>query len=201
MDLKEIKKISKKYMDKNDGAHDWGHVQRVYNLCIKIGKEEGGDLEVLERAALLHDVGISEDRKNHEKVSASIARDLLKNYEKVEEVAYCIECHRFSKGIKPETLEAEILQDADRLDVTGAMGITRTMVYTGNFNRPVHIPGKEVSPEYNGKSDTAIEHFYHKLLKIKDNLNTETAKEMAKHRHSYMESFLEEFFAEWDGKR
>jgi len=201
MDLEKIKQISKEYMEKNDGAHGWDHVQRVYNLCVRIGEKEGADLDVLERAALLHDVGISEDRKNHEKISARIARDLLKDYEKVDEVAYCIECHRFSKDIEPETIEAMILQDADRLDVLGAMGIMRTMVFTGHMDRPVHIPGKSPREKYNGKSETAIHHFYEKLLKVKDTLNTETAREMASKRHEYMEGFLDEFFAEWDGER
>lgn len=201
MDLNEIRKIAKDYMDKNDGAHGWDHVQRVYNLCVNIGEKEGGDLDILERAALLHDVGINEDRKNHEKVSARIARDLLSDYDKVDDVVYCIECHRFSKNMKPETLEAKILQDADRLDVLGAMGIIRTMVYTGYVNRPVHIPGKKFSENYDGKSETAINHFYEKLFKIKDSLNTKTAKKMAEKRHQYMENFLEEFFEEWDGNR
>ena len=201
MDLKKIKEISREYMEKCDGAHGWDHVQRVYNLCIKIGEKEGGDIGVLKRAALLHDVGIYEDRENHEIVSARIAEDLLKDYDKVDDVIYCIKTHRFSKGIHPETLEAMILQDADRLDVLGAMGITRTMIYTGYVNRPVYIPDKNSSKEYNGNSETAIDHFYEKLFKIKDRLNTGTAKNMGRRRHEYMEGFLEEFFAEWDGKK
>ncbi len=201
MDLKEISKIAKKYMDKNDIAHGWDHVQRVYNLCVKIGEKEGADMEVLKLAALLHDVGIYEDRKNHEIVSSRIAEKLLSDYEKREKVVYCIKNHRFSKGKKVDTLEAKILQDADRLDVLGAMGIVRTMVYTGCKNRPVHIPGKEISDVYTGESDTAINHFYEKLLKIKDSLNTNTAIRMAEERDKYMRDFLEEFFAEWDGER
>ena len=203
MDLEEIKKMAKTYSDKNDMMHGWDHIMRVYDLCVKIGKEEGADLEVLKVAALLHDIGISKGRENHEKVGAEIAKKLLEDYdkEKKENIVHCIETHRFSKGLKPKTLEAKILQDADRLDAIGAIGIMRTMVHAGFFNRPVHIPGKNISTAYNGNSETTIDHFYEKLLKIKDTLNTKTAKEMAKHRHEFMESFLNEFFDEWDGKK
>lgn len=201
MDLNEIRKISKQYMDRNDGAHGWDHVTRVYNLCVKIGKEEGADLEILKLAALLHDIGISKDRENHEKVSVELAKEILKDYDKMEEVLHCIDVHRFSKDLEPKTLEAKILQDADRLDVCGAVGIVRTMVYTGYVNRPVHIPGKKFSENYDGESETAVDHVYEKLLKIKDRLNTDTARKMAEHRHKFIEDFMEEFFEEWDGKR
>jgi len=203
MDLEEIKRVAKTYLDKNDMMHGWDHVMRVYDLCVKIGKEEGADLEVLKIAALLHDIGISKGRENHEKIGAEIAKEILRGYdrEKKENIIHCIEAHRFSKGLKPETLEAKILQDADRLDALGAIGIARTMVHAGFFNMPVYKPNKEISTRYNGKSETTIDHFYEKLLKIKDSLNTKTAKEMAKHRHEFMEFFLNEFFDEWDGKK
>ncbi|MCK4634999.1 MAG: HD domain-containing protein [Candidatus Aenigmarchaeota archaeon] len=201
--MKEIRKIAKKYMNKNDGAHGWDHVTRVYNLCMRIGKEEGADLEVLELAAFLHDIGISEDRENHEKVSAEITREILKDYDKkkMENVIHCIEVHRFSKGLKPITLEAKILQDADKLDVSGAIGIVRTMFYSGFLNRPVYIPEKEISHEYDGESETAVDHIYEKLMKIREKLNTETAKKIAEQRHDFMKKFMEEFFDEWEGKR
>lgn len=201
MDLEEIGRIAKGYMDRNDIMHGWDHTLRVYNMCLRIGRDEGADLEVLGLAALLHDTGIHMDRENHEKASAKIAGEVLKGYEKMDQVVYCIESHRFSKGMKAETLEARILQDSDRLDAMGAMGITRNMVHSGFFRRPVYLPEKEISRTYNGKSETSIDHFYEKLLKIKDTLNTETAKRIAEHRHAYMENFLEEFFAEWDGRR
>lgn len=201
MDFEEAKRIAKGYMDKNDVMHGWDHALRVYNLSVRIGREEDADLEVLGLAALFHDTGIHMDRENHEKASAKIASDVMKGYEKLNQVVYCIESHRFSKRMKAETLEAKILQDADRLDATGAMGITRTMVFGGMVNRPIHIPEKKISREYKGRSETSIDHFYEKLLKIKDTLNTETAKKMAEHRHAYMEQFLEEFFVEWDGER
>ena len=203
MDLEKIKKIAKKYSDKNDPIHRWDHVMRVYNLCMKIGKREGADLEVLKIASLLHDIGVWKDRKNHEKVGAEMAKKILKDYdkEKRENVIHCIEFHRFSKGLKPKTLEAKILQDADRLDAMGAIGIMRTMVHAGFFNMPVYIPGKNISTTYSGNSETTIDHFYEKILKIKDTLNTKTAREMAKHRHEFMEFFLKEFFEEWRGRK
>ncbi len=201
MDLEEVRKTARMHMEKNDVAHGWDHVERVYNLCMKIGEKEGADLGVLKLAALLHDIGISRDRENHEKVSAEMAKDILHGYEKMEDVVYCIESHRFSKGIVPMTLEAKVLQDADRLDVCGAMGITRTMTYTGAVKRPVHIPGKKISHTYTGESASAVDHVYEKLMKVKDRMNTKTGKEIAEKRHEFMEKFMEQFFAEWEGER
>ncbi|MCD6477527.1 MAG: HD domain-containing protein [Candidatus Aenigmarchaeota archaeon] len=204
MDIEKVKEIARKYYDSNDPMHGWDHIIRVYNLCMNIGKKEGADLEVLGLAALLHDIGISRGRDNHEKTGAVMAEEILKDYkdeERKKNVIHCIESHRFSKGIKPRTLEAEILQDADRLDAIGAIGIVRAMVHSGYFRRPIYIPDKKISMNYNGKSETAIDHFYEKLLKIKDSLNTRTAREIAEHRHKFMEIFLREFFDEWDGKK
>jgi len=203
MDLEKIKKIAKKYSDKNDPIHRWDHVMRVYNLCMKIGKREGADLEVLKIASLLHDIGVWKDRKNHEKVGAEMAKKILKDYdkEKRENVIHCIEFHRFSKGLKPKTLEAKILQDADRLDVLGAIGIGSVFTYSGFFNRPIYSPDKKISTVYRGDSETTIDHFYEKILKIKDTLNTKTAREIAEHRHEFVLLFLKEFFEEWDGRK
>lgn len=203
MDFEKIRKIAKEHMDKNDVMHGWDHVLRVKNLCMKIGEKERANLEVLELASLLHDIGIYKGRENHEKTSADMAREILKDYdeEKKEKIIHCIESHRFSKGLKSKTLEAKILQDADRIDALGAIGITRAMVHAGFFKRPIYIPEKEISQNYSGKSETSIDHFYEKLLKMKDTLNTKTAKEIAEKRHNFMEYFLEEFFEEWEGKR
>lgn len=197
MDLEEIKRIAKEHSDKNDITHGWDHVQRVYNLCVKIGKAEGADLEVLKLASLLHDIGMHIDQKNHERVSAEMAKDILNGYEKIEDVIYCIESHRFSKGIKPKTLEAEVLQDSDRLDAIGAMGISRVLGYTGHLGRPFHIPERKII----GDRKTAVDIFYGKTLRIKEGMNTDTARKIAEKRHKFVENFMSEFFAEWDGER
>ena len=203
MDIKKIKELAKNYSNKNDMVHRWDHVLRVYKLCMKIGEKEGADLEVLKIAALLHDIGVWKDRKNHEKIGAEMAKEILKDYdkEKKENVIHCIEVHRFSKGLEPKTIEAKILQDADRLDVLGAIGIARVFAYSGVLNRPIHIPDEKISNVYTGESKTSIGHFYEKILKIKDTLNTETAREIAEHRHEFIEFFLNEFFDEWSCKK
>lgn len=203
MDLERIKSFSKKYLDKNDEMHDWCHALRVYRLSKKISKEEGGNPEVLAAASFLHDIGMWKDRKNHEEVSVELSKDILKDFDKVkrDNIIHCIRSHRFSKGRKPKTLEAKIIQDADKLDALGAMGISRALVHGGFFNRPLYNPKKKISKDYNGESETTIDHFYEKLLKIKDGLNTKVGGEIARDRHLFMEKFLKRFFDEWEGKR
>lgn len=189
--------------------HDFSHVERVYNLAMRIARELPGsiDLEVLKIATILHDVarhledeGLIED---HAYEGAKIARGILEKLnfprEKIDEVAYCISVHRFRKGEKPRTVEAQILQDADRLDAIGAIGIARAFARGGWMNTPFWDPEKPPKPDYDGYSETVINHFYEKLLKIKDTLNTEPAKKIAEERHRYMLEFIDRFLKEWQG--
>ncbi|MFB6076465.1 MAG: HD domain-containing protein [Candidatus Aenigmatarchaeota archaeon] len=204
--LEKIREISKDYMKKlSDPAHNWHHIQRVYNLCERIGKEEGADLEVLRIGALLHDIGLTENREKHGEVGAKMAEDILKDldYSKksIKHVKDMIKSHRFSNNHEPKTLEAYILRDADRLDAMGAVGIARIMAYNGLHNKEIYDPDKEINDEYDGYSETAIHHFYEKLLKLKEDLKTATARKIGRERHEYMEKYLERFFDEWEGKR
>lgn len=190
--------------------HDRFHVERVYKLALRIAREVGQpvDLDVLRAAAILHDVaramedeGLVED---HAREGARIARELLRRLgfpeEKIERVAYCIEAHRFRSGVKPETIEAQILQDADRLDMLGAIGIARAFARGGWANVPLHDPSKPPKPVYDGRSETVVNHLYEKILKIKDTLNTEPARRIAEGRHRFVEEFLERFLKEWEGE-
>jgi len=185
-------------------------VERVYKLALRLARElnEPVDLDVLRAAALLHDVaramedeGIVED---HAKAGAQIAREVLERLgfprEKIEEVAYCIEVHRFRSGVKPRTLEAQILQDADRLDMLGAIGIARAFMRGGWANVPIYDPAIPPKERYDGRSATVVNHLYEKILRIKDTLNTEPARRIAEGRHRFVEEFIERLLKEWEGE-
>lgn len=190
--------------------HDRSHVERVYKLALRIAREvsEPVDLDVLRAAVLLHDVaramedeGLVED---HAREGAAIARRILHELgfppEKVEKVCRCIEAHRFRSSVKPDSVEAMILQDADRLDMLGAVGVARAFVRGGWSNTPLHDPSIPPKERYDGRSETVINHFYEKILKIKDTLNTAPAKRIAEGRHRFVEEFLERFLKEWEGE-
>jgi len=188
--------------------HSKDHVERVYNLAVKIGKEENADLEVLKAAALLHDVARAlEDEgkvEDHSVEGAKIARKILEETgfpaHKVEEVVHCIEAHRFRNGSEAKSLEAKILQDADRLDIMGAIGIARVFARGGWSNLPIHDPSIPPKNKYDGRSLTSINHIYEKIIKAKDTMNTRAARRIAEGRHKFVEEFLDHFLKEWKGE-
>ena len=185
--------------------HDRYHVERVYNLALRLAQEEGGDLDVMKAAVLLHDIARAMEDEgaidDHTEEGAKMARKILKEVrfpeEKVDSVVYCIEMHRVRKGLVPRSLEAKILQDADRLDIIGAIGIARVFSRGGWGNKPIHDPSVPPKTKYDGKSESSINHIYEKILKIKDTMNTETAKRIAEERHKFVEEFLSRFLREW----
>ncbi len=188
--------------------HDWAHIERVYNLSMRIAKDEKADLDVVMAAALLHDVARAmEDEgkiEDHAIESAKIAETILEEVnfpkEKTVKVIQCIKTHRFRSGLKPESLEAKVLQDADRLDMLGAIGIARVFTRGGWGNKPIHdssIPPKNM---YDGKSLTSVNHIYEKILKIKDTINTETGRWIAQERYRFVEDFLDRLLKEWHGE-
>ena len=190
--------------------HDRFHVERVYKLALRIAGEVGQpvDLDVLRAAALLHDVarameddGLVDD---HAREGARIAREILMRVgfppDKIEKVAYCIEVHRFRSGVRPETIEAQILQDADRLDMLGAVGIARVFARAGWSNTPLHDPSRPPKQVYDGRSETAINHLLEKILRLKGTLFTEPARRIAESRHKFVEEFVERFLKEWEGE-
>ena len=192
----------------NEGTgHDWWHIHRVRNLAIKIAETEGGNRFEIEMAALLHDI---DDWKINGNIQTSKAKSWLikmnMNEFDAENIIEIIDQVSF-KGAGVETvatsIEAKIVQDADRLDAIGAIGIARTFAYGGNKGRPIYIP--DIEPELHNDFDSykkatapTINHFYEKLLLLKNRLNTPTAIELAEKRHIFMEQFLEQFFLEWD---
>jgi len=160
-------------------SHDKDHVERVVKLAVYIAKREGADVEVVKKAAELHD--IARDKPNHAVESAKIAREMLKKQgysdEFIEKVAHCIKAHSFSSGIEPKTLEAKILSDADKLDAIGAIGVARAFIFSGESGRSI---------------EETLKHFEEKLLKLKDILYTNTAKELAKERHEFLLRFYKQ---------
>jgi len=188
--------------------HDKSHVERVYNLAVQIGKEENADLDVVKAAALLHDIARAmEDEgriEDHATEGAKMARKVLEesNFpkEKIEKVMHCIEVHRFKKGMEAKSLEAKILQDADRLDIIGAIGLARVFTRGGWSNIPIHDPSTPPKEKYDGKSLSSVNHIYEKILKVKDSVHTDAAKEIAEERHRFVEKFLEKLFKEWKGE-
>ncbi len=179
------------------------------NLATSICKEENADLEIVQLAALLHDVDDYKLFDGSEGVCSHAEGFLRENKipeEKIKTICDIISSISFKGTGKqvPESKEGKIVQDADRLDAIGAIGIARAFAYGGSRNRDLHIPDEKPKDnmtfkEYSNSKGTTINHFYEKLLKLKDLMNTETAKRIAEARHKYMEDFLSEFFSEWDG--
>jgi len=189
-------------------GHDWFHIQRVRANMRQIQAKEGGDLMLLELAALLHDIDDAKFNGGDENAGARKAREILHQLSLeaslVEEVCFLIANCSFKGGQKADnpSLELQILRDADRLDAIGAIGIARTFHYGGYKNQAIYDPAipvreKMSTEEYrNGKSST-INHFYEKLLKLKDGMYTPTGRQIAEKRHLFMEEYLKHFFEEW----
>lgn len=192
-------------------GHDYFHTLRVFNMATRIAEREGANLEIVQLAALLHDV---DDRKLSPDTceTKANARAFLFDNGVSEEATEAI-CRIISEisyagkdSVIPSTLEGMCAQDADRLDAIGAIGIARAFAYGGNHNRLIHHP--DIKPktdmtkeEYYGHKSTTVNHFYEKLLLLKDMISTETAKEIASSRDLYMREFLLELAAEWEGEK
>ncbi len=199
----------------NDSSgHDWQHVYHVWKTAAKIAREENADLVTVELAALLHDIADWKDHDGDIFAGPRAARNWLERFPEldrniIDEICFIIENMSFKgSNEKPVrlSLEGQIVQDADRLDAMGAVGIARTFAYGGKKGRLIYDPA--VKPATHMNRDTyinntgpTINHFYEKLLLLKDLMNTDYGKKLAEGRHAYMENFLAEFFAEWEGER
>lgn len=195
-----------------EGGHDWFHIERVYKNALLIAEEEECDLTVVKLAALLHDIADSKFNNGDESIGPKIAREFLESQHisdaVIAHVIAIIENISFKGGNFEKTFsskELEIVQDADRLDAIGAIGIARAFNYGGFKNRPLYNPNIQPKlnlskEEYKNSEAPTINHFYEKLLLLKDKMNTETGKKLAKKRHDFMISFLSQFYTEWDGE-
>jgi len=202
-------KFVKEKLKGDSSGHDWWHIHRVWNLAKAINKNEKGNLFVIELGALLHDIA---DWKFHENEKDGLNEvvDFLKTQEVedevIKQVIYIIENVSYKgAGVKDKmnTIEGMVVQDADRLDAIGAIGIARTFAFGGKFGNEMHNPNSEIVmhenfDQYKNSKGTTINHFYEKLLLLKDRINTKTAKIIADERHSYMETFLKQFYDEWN---
>ncbi|PLX12160.1 MAG: phosphohydrolase [Marinilabiliales bacterium] len=199
----------KERMADDSSGHDWWHVYRVWNMAKKLNKKEGGDLFIIEMSALLHDVADWKFNEDEER-GIQLINNWLEQFELSESnilrILNIIRNVSFKgAGVKDKmiSIEGMIVQDADRLDAIGAIGIARTFAFGGNFGSPMHNPEVKAQnhssfEEYKNAKGTTINHFYEKLLFLKDRMNTNAAKEMAAKRHNYMENFLKQFYDEWD---
>ena len=196
-----------------EGGHDWFHVERVYRNAILISKNEVCNTAIVQLGALLHDIADSKFHDGDEIVGPKMAREFLESQEvdeaTITHVINIIENISFKGGNFQNTFsskELDIVQDADRLDAIGAIGIARMFNYGGFKNRVIYDPkiapkNKMTKEEYKKNDSPTINHFYEKLFLLKDKMNTETGKEIAKERHRYMEGFLSQFYAEWEGAK
>ncbi len=196
-----------------EGGHDFFHIERVYKNALLIAKNETCNVRVVQLGALLHDIADSKFHNGDETIGPRIAREFLES-EHVDEsiiapVVTIIKNISYSAGNTSkefQSKELDIVQDADRLDAIGAIGIARTFNYGGFKNRAIYDPSiapksRMTKEEYKNSQAPSINHFYEKLLLLKDKMNTVTGKEIALERHRFMETFLSQFYAEWEGDK
>jgi uncharacterized protein len=202
----------KSRLEGEGSGHDWWHVYRVWKNAVQIAQQENADLFLVELSALLHDIADWKFHDGNDEVGPMMARAWLENLS-VDEAVIAHVCQIIKEvsfkgaGVitKMQTKEGKVVQDADRLDAIGAVGIARTFAYGGSKGREMYNP--EIKPimhlsfdEYKNSKSPTLNHFYEKLLLLKDLMNTSTARKMAEHRHQIMVDFLSEFFREWEGK-
>lgn len=192
-------------------GHDYFHTLRVYRLAMQIAEQENADMLIVQLAALLHDVDdIKLSQETYEKKTNAVnfmkSNGLDENV--IDSVCQIIEEVSFAgtDSVVPSTIEGKCVQDADRLDAMGAIGIARTFAYGGSKGRILYDPNMKPlndmsRAEYRQNNSTSINHFYEKLLLLKDMMNTATARKIAEHRQAVMEAYLAEFMAEWKGER
>lgn len=205
-----IKEEAKKFFSGSNASHDWEHTCRVYNLCIQMGQKEGIDLEVLGLSAILHDIARGQQDRSggkicHAEKGAVLAKALLHKYridkDKIDKVIHCIETHWFRGPKAPQSEEAKILFDADKLDSIGAVGIGRAFIFAGGIGAKLHNKDADIeNTQPYTEEDTAYREFMLKLRKVKGRMLTEEGKKRAQQRHSFMVNFFERLNREVDGR-
>ena len=190
-------------------GHDWWHIQRVRNNALSISRIYEVDLFIVEMAALLHDIADHKFHDGDESIGLKKAKNWLNSLEvsnvDTEHILQIMKQVSFSSGLIPTSLEGRIVQDADRLDAIGAIGIARTFAYGGYKKREIYNPEKppikyKTLDDYKKNTNPTLNHFYEKLLLLKDLMNTKEATKMAEERHAYMKEFLSQFYKEWEGE-
>lgn len=211
--IEQTKEFVKEKLSGEATGHDWFHIERVYNNAVQIAKGENANLLIVELAALLHDIADYKFHGGDEKIGGKVASDWLRQIGVEEsivlQVKEIIDHISFKNSFGSEqtlSLEGKVVQDADRLDAIGAIGIARAFAYGGKFGREIHNPDikaahYQTKEEYKQNNSTSLNHFYEKLLLLKDKMNTETGKCLAEKRHDFMKHYLVEFYAEWNGEK
>lgn len=206
-----IKNVAKELMQNAGGCHDWYHTKRVYNICQHIGNLENADMEILSLAAVLHDIGREEEDKAngsicHAERGSVIASEILSRHgydkDKINKICHCIETHRYRNSKEPESIEARVLFDADKLDSIGAVGIGRAFLFAGEVGATLHI--KDIDLETTrpySKEDTGFREFKAKLQYVKDRMLTTEGKRLAEGRHEYMVEFFKRLDDEVEGNK
>ncbi len=191
------------------GSHAWDHTQRVCRLCERIGRAEGADLTVLRSAAFLHDIGrMAQDEsagvvchaERGEQMARPVVRDLALSPARRENILHCIRSHRFRGGHSPQTLEARVLFDADKLDAIGAVGVARAFLFAGEVGARLHTP--DLQPEQTqpySENDTGYREFRLKLCRVREQMLTAEGRRLADERHRFMAEFFDRFLAEYEG--
>ena len=207
---RKIIKKAKKIFEKSRNSHDIDHTMRVYKMCMHIAKTEKCDIEILSLAAMLHDIGrIEQDESKgkicHAEIGAKKARKIMEKYEvdgeTVDKVVHCIATHRYRGNKKPESTEAKILYDADKLDSIGAIGISRAFVFAGEIGAKVHNKNIDVEKTKSyTEEDTAYREFLVKLRFIKGKMLTKEGRKIAEERHVFMETFFDRLNKETDAE-
>jgi len=212
--IEEVKEKAKEFFVSASGCHDWSHVERVYNLALRIAKKEKSDINVIKLAAYLHDVGRREEMQSkgkicHAEKGVELAEKILEKYnldkDIIENIKHCILTHRFRNDHKPTTIEAKILFDADKLDSIGAVGVGRDFLFAGSSGSNCLYTGNEKKLLKNArdfsftKEDSAFLEYYFKLKKVKSKILTKTGKKIAEERHNYMVDFFKRFELEVKG--
>lgn len=205
--------FAKQTLEHAEGGHDWFHTLRVYNNALLISNNEPVDVLVVSLSALLHDIADSKFHNGDETIGPRIAGNFLEDnsvdHEVIEHVVKIIENMSFKNSLALEkpfsSKEMEVVQDADRLDAIGAIGIARAFNYGGFKNRKLYDPNIEPNlnlnkEEYKKSTAPTINHFYEKLLLLKDSMHTKTGKQLAQKRHAFMLDYLDQFYNEWNGK-
>ena len=208
--IEQTKKYAKKTLKNGETSHNWWHADRVWKNAISIGKEERVDMFVVQLAALLHDIADWKFQGGDNSVGPKLVREWLESLE-VEEAIISHVCEIIKdtsfKGAEVKsqmnTREGMVVQDADRLDAMGAIGIARTFTYGGHIGREIYDPEKKLEmhesfESYKKNQSSSINHFYEKLLFLKNLMNTKTGRKIAEKRHKFMEQFLDEFLKEWE---
>lgn len=208
--VNKIIPIIKSRFEQDTSGHDWYHIERVYNIAVYLQKYEGGDLELIKLAALLHDISDHKMNGGILNNGGIVASEILEGLSypslRIEKLRSIIDAVSYKGANVPDhmdSIEGKIVQDADRLDAIGAIGIARAFAYGGNKNRAMYIPTQDPElhnsfQEYASSQGHTINHFYEKLLLLKDRLHTQTARLIGLQRHEFMQNYLEQFYDEWN---